>query len=149
MNIIIEFFIFELVYVPNFSVSWQFFRPNIPKMYISSLKLIKREHRHWILHIWINLGIKFHLEQKFFNFGTKFAQIEKVKNRKNEYHHWILHIWLGLGTKFQLKLTNLIFWTKLAQKEYFQSKIEKVNTTIEFCMFELVYRHSQIIWDKL
>ena len=42
------------------------------------------------------------------------------------------------GTKFKLKLTILIFWTKFAQKGYFQSKTEKVNVTIEFCIFELV-----------
>ena len=33
----------------------------------------------------------------------------------------------------------MIFWTKFSQKVYLRSKTEKVNTTIEFCMFELVY----------
>ena len=32
----------------------------------------------------------------------------------------------------------LIFWTRFAQKGYFGSKAETVNTTIEFCIFELV-----------
>ena len=32
----------------------------------------------------------------------------------------------------------LTFWTKLAQNEIFQSKTEKLNTTIEFCIFKLV-----------
>ena len=44
-----------------------------------------------------------------------------------------------VGTEFQLKLTILIFWTKFAQKGCFCSKTEKVNTTIDFCIFELVY----------
>ena len=33
---------------------------------------------------------------------------------------------------------NLMFGIKFAQKEYFPSKAEKVNTTIEFCILELV-----------
>ena len=39
-------------------------------------------------------------------------------------------------TKFHLKLGILIFGTKFAQKGYFWSKTEKVNTTIEFYIFE-------------
>ena len=39
---------------------------------------------------------------------------------------------------YLLKLTILIFWNKFTQKGYLQSKTEKVNTTIEFCIFELV-----------
>ena len=58
-----------------------------------------------------------------------------AENRKSE-HHWILSIWISLGAKFQLKLTILSFWTKFAQKRYFQSEIKKVNTAIEFCIFE-------------
>ena len=30
------------------------------------------------------------------------------------------------------------FWTTFAQKENFQSKVEKVNVTTEFRIFELV-----------
>ena len=45
---------------------------------------------------------------------------------------------MRLATKFHLKLTILIFWTKFGQKGYFRSKTEKVNITIEFCIFELV-----------
>ena len=52
--------------------------------------------------------------------------------------HWILLIWISLGTKFQLKLAILIFWIKFTQKGYFWSKIEKVKTITEFCIFELI-----------
>ena len=31
----------------------------------------------------------------------------------------------------------------------FWYKTEKMNTTIEFCIFELIYNYSQNIWDKL
>ena len=43
-----------------------------------------------------------------------------------------------LGTKFQLKVAIFIFSTKFVQKEYFWSKTEKVNITIEFYIFELI-----------
>ena len=62
-----------------------------------------------------------------------------ILNRKSEHHHWILHIRISLGTKFLLQLTILIFWTKFAQSRCFWSKTEKVYTTIEFYIFELVY----------
>ena len=55
------------------------------------------------------------------------------KNWKSEHHHLLLSIF-----EFQLKLTILIFWIEFDWKGCFQSKAEKVNTTIEFCMFELV-----------
>ena len=49
-----------------------------------------------------------------------------------------MRISVSVGTKFQNKMTILIFWTKVAQKGYSRSKIEKVNTTTEFCIFKLV-----------
>ena len=33
-----------------------------------------------------------------------------------------------------------MFWTKLDQKGYFQSRTDAVNTTIEFCIFQLVQK---------
>ena len=61
-----------------------------------------------------------------------------IQIRKREHHLWTLQIQISLGTKFQLKITRLIFWTKFSQKERFRSKIEKVSTTIELCIFGLV-----------
>ena len=47
---------------------------------------------------------------------------------------------ISLSTNFQLKLTIAIFWTKFAEKgSYFQPKTEKIDTTIEFCIFQLVF----------
>ena len=62
-----------------------------------------------------------------------------VENTKNEHHYWILHIQISLTTNFQLKLTNAIFWTRFAKKgSYFQSKRDKINATIVFCILVLV-----------
>ena len=57
------------------------------------------------------------------------------ENSKTEHYHWILNKQINLGAKFQLKLTISIFWTKSSQRCYFQSKMEKVNITIEFYIF--------------
>ena len=43
-----------------------------------------------------------------------------------------------VATKYQLQLKILTFWPKFVRKGYFRSKTEKVNTAIEFCIFELV-----------
>ena len=72
-----------------------------------------------------------------------FVEISKknilpVENTKNEYHYWILHVRISLSTSFQLKLIIAIIWTKFSKKgSYFQSKTDKIDTTIEFCIFEL------------
>ena len=62
------------------------------------------------------------------------------KTQKNEHHYLIFHIRISLSTNFQFKLTIATFWTKFAKKgSYFQSKTDKIDTTIEFCIFELVF----------
>ena len=45
------------------------------------------------------------------------------------------------STNFQLKLTIVIFWTRFVKKGsyYFWSKTDKINTTTECCIFELVF----------
>ena len=83
--------------------------------------------------------MKFHFEQRILSFWTKFAQRGYLRlKREREHHHLILYIRIRLGIKFKLKLTILIFLTKFARKEYFRSNTKKVNTTTEFCIFELV-----------
>ena len=98
----------------------------------------KIEQHHWILHIRISLATKFYLKLIILTFWTKFAQKghfqSKTKwgNVTNE-----LGIRISLGIKFQHKLVILTFRIKFAQKGYFRSKTEKVNTAIDFCIFEL------------
>ena len=60
------------------------------------------------------------------------------QKKKDKQRHLILHNRISSGTKFQVELTILVFWTRLIQKGFFQSKTNKLNTTIEFCKFELV-----------
>ena len=139
MTITIQFFIFELVYVPNFSLNWQFsfFGQNLPKKGISDQQQRKRISslntaysnytRYQILAL--ILWTKF-IQKGYFWYQTKKKQTEN--------HHRILNIRIRFCKEFQLKLTILIFWTKFAQKMYFWSKTEKVNINIEICIFELV-----------
>ena len=118
VNITIEFYIFEVVQVTNFSLNWQFwfFEQYLPKGEFWWETKASAYH-HWILHIWISLGTKFQLKLPILSFWTRFAQkgYFQSKNGKSERHHWILHIRIRLGGKFQLKLTILIFETKFAQ----------------------------------
>ena len=77
-----------------------------------------------------------------FDFWKKFQKkvYFRSKTQKNQYCHWISHIWISLSPNFQLKLTIAIFWTKFTKMHiYFQSKTDKIDTTIEFCIFELAF----------
>ena len=49
-----------------------------------------------------------------------------------------MHIRISLSIKFHFTQTILNFGMKFVQKQYFQSKTNKVNITIELCIFELV-----------
>ena len=63
MNITIEFCIFNLAKLPNFTKNWQFFffYQFYPRR-VFPVENRKSEHHHWILHIWISLGTKFQLK---------------------------------------------------------------------------------------
>ena len=92
------------------------------------------------LHIQINQDSKFQLQQFWFSEKISEKSILLVENTKNEHNYWILHIEISLSTNFQFKLTIAYFWTKFAKKgSYFQSKTDKIDTTIEFCIFELIF----------
>ena len=124
LNIIIEFRLFKLVLVPNFSLNWQFwfFWPDLPKKGFSGLKQKKwTPHIFYIiLHIQISLVRNFSSNWQFWFFGPNLPKkVFPIKNRKSEHCHGILHIWIILGTKFQLKLTILSFWTKFTPKKVF------------------------------
>ena len=75
INSTIEFCMFELVLISNFSWSLQFwfFGPSLPKRSIP-VKNVKSEHHHLILHIRISLGTKFQLKLTILTFLIKFAQ---------------------------------------------------------------------------
>ena len=70
-----------------------------------------------------------------------------IYSRKNDNPYWILHIRIGLGKKFQLKPTIVTSFDQISPKSMFPVETEKVNTTNDFCIFELVYNNSQNIWD--
>ena len=141
MNITMEFFIFKLVSVENCSLKQQFryFRANLPKKgYFGS----KAKNVSITFEFSIFKSVKilnFSLNQQFSFLGPKLPKtsISPLKH-KSEYHYWIVHIQIGLNTKFQFYIAILTFWNKFTQKGYFKSKTEKVNITIEFCIFKLV-----------
>ena len=101
----------------------------------------KQKREHWIefcifklVHI-INLFCR-----QLWIFGLNLPK--KLENKKK----WIStfnssylnYYWKFLSTEFQLELKILVSWTKFVQKWYLQPKTEKVDTTTEFCMSEIV-----------
>ena len=100
----------------------------------------KCKHHHWILHIQICQSKKFQLKLAILMFCTKFAQKRYFWSKtESERHYWILNIPINLSTKFLLNVTilNLLAKANLPQKGWFLSKAEKVNTAIEFWIFDL------------
>ena len=67
---------------------------------------------------------------------SEFKLKKKKKKKKKEKSH------SGYSNKslyrISAKSDNVAFLDQIARKEYFSSKAEKVNTTFEFCIFELV-----------
>ena len=151
MNIIIEFRLFKLVLVPNFSLNWQFwfFWPDLPKKGFSGLKQKKwTPHIFYIiLHIQISLVKNISSNWQFWFFGTNLPQmVFPVENRKSEHRYGILHIWISLGTNFQLKLIILSFWTKITLKRYFQVKTEQAVQELQAFAFSVVNANSTVVF---
>ena len=63
---------------------------------------------------------------------------KRSKTKKLNITTKIFHTEISLSTKFQPKLIILIFGPKFVQKVYFRWKIQNVDITIEFCIFESV-----------
>ena len=62
----------------------------------------KSEHPHWILHIAISWGTKFHFKQFRILEPHLPKTVVLVKNGKSEYDHWILHFQISLVTKLRI-----------------------------------------------
>ena len=78
--------IFELVQVSNFTLNWQFWHFG-PIIYQKRAFLIANgisERHHWILHIRVSLGVKFHLKLTILSFWTNFVQKSYFRCRKRK-----------------------------------------------------------------
>ena len=145
VNITIKCCIFKLLYLgTKFRLKLtllNFWIKLTQKWYFQTKK--KNENYHRIIHSQINQDSKFQLQRTILIFGTNFQKkvYFRSKAEKSEHHYWILHNWISLSTNFQFKLTIAIFFGARFPKKgsYFQSKTDKIDTTIEFCIFELVF----------
>ena len=110
MNITTEFFIFELVWVPIFSLNW-YLRFLEQVCYFQS-KTDKTDTTIEFCIFELVFTSNFTLNKQFWIFWTKFDQGRYLwsKIEKSEHHHWIPLIQISLATKLQLKLTTLIFF---------------------------------------
>ena len=66
-------------------------------------------------------------------------KVFRIKNRKSEHHHCILQIRISLGIKFHLKMTTFNFLDQISPNRVFLIWTEKVNSAIEFWIFELFW----------
>ena len=74
VNITNEFWIFKLVWVPNFTLkSVEFWDQICPKR-VFQVKNRKSSYHNWILHIRLSLVSKFQLKMTILIFWAKFAQ---------------------------------------------------------------------------
>ena len=147
----IEFGMLDLVWIPNFNLSWQYwvFESNLLKNSISSIKKI--QHPHWIVHIRFSSSNDFLLKQVFLIILTGFCpkyffpKLKKIDQHRQVFwrcqnHLWIMNIKISFCTKFQLKVTFWNIRTKSCLKCYFQSIKGKVSILIETCILNLVRR---------
>ena len=131
----------QISIVRSFSSNWQywFFGPILPKK-LFPVKNWKREH-HWIPHIQISLGTKFELILTILIVLTRFTQKGFIWSKTEKWtphiFNIILHIQISLVRNFSSD-GQFWFFGPNFPKRYFQSKTEKVNITMEFCIFELV-----------
>ena len=131
VNIIIEFRLFKLVLVPNFSLNWQFwfFWPDLPKEGFSGLKQKKwTPHIFYIiLHIQISLVWNFSANWQFLLFGSNLhKKLFPVKNGKSYHHHWIPHIQISLLVpNFCFNWQFWFFWPDLSKKGFSGLKQKK------------------------
>ena len=129
MKITIEFYMFKLVLVLNFSFNKQFwfFGGNFPKR-ILLVKNRKNEHNHSILHFWISLGIKVHFEQLVLTFWTKFDQKGYIESKKKEVNITIEFRIFGLVsvTNFRIKWQFWIFLEQICLERVFLSQTKKM-----------------------
>ena len=139
LNIIIEFHLFKLVLVPNFSLNWQFwfFWPDLPKKGFSGLKQKKwRPHIFYIIpHIQISLVRNFSSNWQILFFGSNLQKkVFPVKKWKKYHHHWIPQIQISLLIpSFGFNSQFCFFWPALSKKDF-----SGLNIAMEFCIFELV-----------
>ena len=120
VSINIEFSIFELVKVPDFSLNWEslFFGSNCSK------KVFPVENRKggWgnFVYCYYSLFQISALTENFVFMDKKCPKrVFPLENRKSGHHYGTLHIRINLSTQFQFKETILIFQTKYAPRQYF------------------------------
>ena len=79
------------------------------------------------------------------NYGTNLKKkILPVKNRKNKHHHLNSPCLSRFLYQFSAQTDHFNFLEQIcpirvAQKGHFQSKADKMDTTIESCLYELVF----------
>ena len=123
---IIEFCIFKLVLVPNFSLNWQvwFFWPDLPKKGFSWSKTKRWTPRifYIILHIQINLVRNLSSNWRFWFFGPNLKRYFRSKIEKLNVIIDFRIFKLILLPNFGLNWQSSFFWPDVPNKGFFDLK---------------------------
>ena len=112
------------------------------------------EHYHRIQHICVNLGTKFHLNQRTFSFLNQtwvFSQGIKKFASKSKNLNTTIKVRMFEEVKAPSFIIRRHFYnlTKFVQKWYFRSTATQMNITIEFNISELVQAPSLIFYKLI
>ena len=134
MNNTIECCIFELFWVLNFSLNWQFlFLEQICSKRVFLVESRKSEHQHWILHIRISLVTKFRVKMTILIFWTKFIQKGCFRLKMEKVNTIIEFCIRGfVQVPISSKTGSFGFLDQICPKRIFLLENWKTNTTNEF-----------------
>ena len=142
----IEFCIFKLVFVSNFTLNKQFwiFGPKFAQdrylwSKIEKVNIIIIEFLIFKLVLVPNFSLNW--EFWFWFFLTSFAQKGFSGVKQKKWTPYIFYIILPIQVSLVRNFSSnwqFDFLDQIFPKRHFQMKTEKVNITMEFCIFELV-----------
>ena len=152
MDIIIEFSVFKLILVPNFSLNWQFYfflTRFTQKAFFWSKTEVNITYFCIILHIQISLVRNFSSNWQFWFLGSNLPKkLFPVENRKREHHHGILHIWISLVQNFSLNWLFWVFGPNLRKKGIFGRKQNKHSKDYKPLLFYVVKVNSTVLFKN-
>ena len=149
VNIIIEFCMFKLILVPNFSLSWQFwsFWPDLPKKGFSGLKQKKWTPLifYTILHFQISLVQNFSSNWQFWFFGPNLPKryFQSKTGKVNIIIEFCIFK-LVLVPNFSLNWQYWFFWLDLSKKVFSGLKQKKWTSHVFYIMLHI---QISLMWN--
>ena len=154
MNTNNQFCISEFVWIPNFSLNWQFwfFEPDLPKREILS-ETKNSEYNHWILHIRISLSTKFQFKQPILVFWPNLLK-NSISGRKQKNHTCtcimvvIYHLNFSVRGRTDTAAFWCLFYFWLQSKKRKGIKVSHIVRYVQNDYFTIhCFVHNFSMWD--